>query len=262
MRRESDGMKEGEWSCRSDETGTSQSQRLEHELHPSHLQPWLIYSPEWSSQSLQLAGSGCWPLRSELSPGHPEFSMVSQHEIQGDGFVVLCPNPSHQVEHHQIILVLSSTIISMQWAMLFLCAKLLKADMQQTDYNICFFATADCFINKKIMLGVSNLCMHPKEGAAPWHQEVHWAWLHWVAWIHHPKWRSDCVTMGLVVEWPMCYSQLCDLGHSTTELLNYEWWPTCWAKSKLWWLKSDRVDSSTAVFSFFDILTDSGFAEP
>ena len=62
-----------------------------------------------------------------------ELCVASNHEVQIDGLVHTCEHSPHEVLHHGVIFVLTTTVVSMQTGGGFAEAIMHKKDVQHTD---------------------------------------------------------------------------------------------------------------------------------
>ena len=88
--------------------------------------------------------------------------MASNHEVQRDGLV-----PPHEVLHHGVILVLATTVVSMQTGDGFTETTMAEVIAEQTDNCVRSLACITGLINNEVHLGRNSLAADPKDCGLP-----------------------------------------------------------------------------------------------
>ena len=93
--------------------------------------------------------------------------MASNHKVQPDGVVQTSEDSPHQVLHHGVVLILATTVVSMQTDGGFAEAVMAKEIVQHADNCVRPLACVACLINNKVHLLWDGFAAHPKDGGLP-----------------------------------------------------------------------------------------------
>ena len=121
---------------------------------------------DYMSQVVQRADVGFTelPLDEAETGIRGELCVASNHEVQVDGLVQTCEHSPHEVLHHGVILVLATTVVSMQTGGGFAEAMMAEKEVQHTDNCVRPLARITGLINNEVHLPWDGFAAHPKEG--------------------------------------------------------------------------------------------------
>ena len=96
-----------------------------------------------------------------------ELCVASIHKVQPDGVVQTSEDSPHQVLHHGVVLILATTVVSMQTDGGFAEAVMAKEIVQHADNCVRPLACVAGLINNKVHLSWDGFAAHPKDGSLP-----------------------------------------------------------------------------------------------
>ena len=79
-----------------------------------------------------------------------------------------CEHSPHEVMHHGVVLILATSVISMQTGGGLAEAIMAEKKVQQTDNCVRPLACITGLINNKVHLPWDGFTAHPKSGGLPW----------------------------------------------------------------------------------------------
>ena len=123
----------------------------------------------YMSQVIQRADVGAAKLsldEAKTSIGR-ELCVASNHKVQPDGVVQTSEDSPHQVLHHGGVLILATTVVSMQTDGGFAEAVMAKEIVQHADNCVRPLACVAGLINNKVHLSWDGFAAHPKDGGLP-----------------------------------------------------------------------------------------------
>ena len=104
--------------------------------------------------------------------------MPGQHKMERDRGVPASYHPPRQVLEHELILVLTRTVVTVEGHMSLPDRKVVKKVVEVAYHRIAAFPYTLSFIDAVVNLPWEGLAINSKKATFPWHQEINWPWLH------------------------------------------------------------------------------------
>ena len=122
-----------------------------------------------------------------------EFRVASYEEVDARFEVEFVHNSPGPVPHHEVVFVLSSTIVTVKLHLLFPHPVVLEEMVEVTDHAVRSLPGLHTFINEIVDLLLQSLTAYPEQAAFPWRDKINGTRLKHVMWILHVLGVVECV---------------------------------------------------------------------